>query len=70
MEWQPIDTAPRDGTPILGFDPVRGNITTVSWLQSNGADDGYWNLCVCGAFADDGEWNPMYWMPLPEPPKQ
>jgi hypothetical protein len=61
--WQPIETAPRDGTPILG---VSGStMTTVEW---DGDIGGYWSLIVCGSYAEDGEWWPTHWMPLPNPP--
>ena len=59
MEWQPIETAPKDGTPILGF--ADGKQAIVEWLE-------YWKLCVWGSFADDGKWWPTHWMPLPPPP--
>ena len=61
--WQPIETAPKDGTPILGY--CEGYMTTVEWV----ALGGFWNLCECGKFAEDGEWNPTHWQLLPEPPR-
>ena len=70
MNWQPIESAPKDGTGLL-----------VCWDCTPNPDadfpfDGYalatWN-------AEDEEWNddgggslfadPTHWMPLPEPPK-
>lgn len=68
-KWQLIETAPKDGTPILGF--ADGEMTTVSWLKPKytlEGYNGYWNLIVCGSYAEDGEWWPEYWMPLPEVP--
>lgn len=62
-EWRPIETAPRDGTPILGFNGAAQ--TVVAWWAPGG---GYWNLVACGAYAEDGEWTPTYWQPLPAPP--
>jgi len=74
MGWKPIETAPKDGTNILGF--ANGEITTVSWFswKLDPADyndkNGHWTLCVSGPNADDGEWWPSHWMPLPKPPYQ
>ena len=67
-EWQDIASAPKDGTPILGASEVIDGLwvqTTVRW-ESGG--DGYWGLLVVGTYAEDGEWWPTHWMPLPEPP--
>jgi len=61
MDWQPIDTAPRDRTAILVYCESE-SILIVSW-----------NV-IYGGF-DDGEGRPWgkdnatHWMPLPEPPQ-
>ena len=61
-QWQPIETAPKDGRAILGWaDDV---ITTVYWHSS--LRD--WELCECGAFATDGAFSPEFWMPVPQDP--
>lgn len=80
MEWQPIETAPKDGSQILIA--AMDNFLTV----------GYWNereyiwsipsdveTQKAGvrhfrkAFNSDGDileiYFPTHWMPLPEPPK-
>ena len=61
-EWQPIETAPRDGTAILGWDGQKQS--TAEWYETGE----YWSLCVMGAWAEDSEWWPTHWMPLPAPP--
>lgn len=68
IQWQPIDTAPRDGTAILVY--VACVITTAEWKkwEENGRDNGYWDLCESGTFAEDGICYPTHWMPLPERP--
>jgi hypothetical protein len=55
MSWQPIETAPRDGTVILVYAP--GLFQTAAWV------DGYWTT-ACENWLDDV----THWMPLPEPP--
>jgi hypothetical protein len=59
---KPIKDAPKNGTPILGY--ADEEFATVYWSRYRGSD-GRWELCVCGSHADDGEWNPTHWMPLP-----
>lgn len=66
--WQPIETAPRDGTPLLGFVPSyyqgKGGICLLIWLKNAREPDGHWY--DGHAFKTD----PTHWMPLPEPPKE
>ena len=55
--WQPIETAPKDGTEILVVEPD-GEMYVAFWniyesLWFYGVD-----LCV-----------PTHWMPLPQPPQ-
>lgn len=66
MNWQPIETAPMDGTPILGFDG--SNMTTIYYWKGR-IFPGEWSLCAPGLYAEDDEYLPTHWMPLPEPPK-
>jgi hypothetical protein len=79
-EWQPIGTAPKDGTPILVWDLDYLNyddeepIKIVAWeeyeSEYNMKHTG-WVLLGCSCL--EGGLNtarfPFYWMPLPEPPK-
>jgi hypothetical protein len=61
MDWQPIETAPRDGTPILLWAHMdwRDELIPVTGWYARGS--GEW---VCHA-----DWfNPTHWMPLPVPP--
>lgn len=60
-EWQPIETAPKDGTDILGWDG--GDITVCRFSR------GSWELSVTGWYAEDSDFDPTHWMNLPEPPK-
>lgn len=58
LEWQPIETAPRDGTPILLYSSDDG-CHQGCWFD--GRDDTGW--CTDGLFSND--WT--HWKPL-EPP--
>lgn len=65
-EWQPIETAPHDGTPVLVFSP--GNVQWVgTWMPRTWQDDGAgdWE----GYYGGTSPRDPTHWMPLPEPPK-
>lgn len=60
-EWQKIETAPKDGTQIMIYDPANGGCNTAAWL------DGVWD----NAQADRGQYeypSATHWMPLPAPP--
>ena len=60
MEWKPIETAPKDGTPILACD--EGSYPyIVEWFEYG---SGVW------IGADKMYWSPDYWMPLPSPPSK
>jgi hypothetical protein len=71
MEWQPIGTAPKDGTPILVWGKCTGEIRGEYRYQS----------AVVAEWSDLGEeWqmdtdtygvsvDATHWMPIPEPPK-
>jgi hypothetical protein len=63
-EWQPIETAPRDGTLILGAEKNwRGEllVAEMAW------EDGEWQLTL--QWGDEtNEAAPTHWMPRPAPP--
>ena len=61
MEWQPIETAPRDGTHILVFNAPFGEV----WQVSRRADQ--WVCVDDEVLGDDNQ--VTHWMPLPEPPQ-
>jgi hypothetical protein len=56
MEWQSIETAPRDGTDVL------------LWLHDAGACCGYYHYDRWWADNGDAIVDPTHWMPLPRPP--
>jgi hypothetical protein len=69
-EWQPIESAPKDGTRILFALPY---VWCGYWRGSRpvGMPDYRWDESWIGwtreAF-EDRPLNPTHWMPLPEPP--
>jgi hypothetical protein len=64
--WQPIETAPKDGTTIVG------------WSKENGADILFYGMTEHDDVIEEGwlyhfdfqTWptKPTHWMPLPKPP--
>lgn len=82
-EWQPIETAPRDGTEIIGIfsndygdqpKPTVYGPWTIAFR--NGAWWASWD--DASVIEAEGYWgcdfkgapiDPTHWMPLPEPPK-
>ena len=61
--WQPIETAPKDGTWILVYTPeneeFKGGHSVATWAMNTWIYDG---MCP-------EEWPPTHWMPLPQPPQ-
>lgn len=74
MKWQPIETAPRDGTPILAWSEMYGGkVVMANWRMDSYAvrPKPYWS------FNDERTYGtrmvrmcqPTHWMPLPEGPE-
>lgn len=57
-DWQPIETAPRDGTEVLLH---QSRWVTIGCFDPD--DNSWW--CVEG-----GEIEPDHWQPLPAPPSE
>jgi hypothetical protein len=64
IEWQPIETAPKDGlTDILMFQ--NGGIYMATWCPLGPSQKPRF-----GWVSNTGyQLEPTHWMPLPEPPK-
>lgn len=56
-QWQPIETAPKDGRHVLAWRIHSGTSKVTRWF-------GPWNAW---AF-DNACWHPTHWQPLPDPP--
>ena len=59
MDWQPIETAPRDGTVVLVYAPGRDGLSAMQSTCAYHPDAGW---CI------DELRQPSHWMPLPAPP--
>jgi hypothetical protein len=58
-DWRPMDTAPKDGSPVLSWDGH--HYAVVAWSTRD----------LCWFVADDqrDDWEtPLFWQPLPPPP--
>lgn len=60
--WQPIATAPRDGTHILAYPALLDMACVVSWAGT--AQSGYWRLPMTEHATP---YFPEYWTPVPQP---
>ncbi|WP_373318459.1 DUF551 domain-containing protein [Laribacter hongkongensis] len=73
MEWQPIETAPKDGTEFDAWSKFGGRVPNVFW--GNPTSSRTTSKCFC---VYEYEWHVVpvldntltHWMPLPAPPKQ
>jgi hypothetical protein len=64
-EWQPIETAPKDGTRVIarqGF-----TVDTMFWSKRIWAGGGGWVSDICRS--ETYVYSPTHWMPLPDPPQ-
>lgn len=60
--WQPIKTAPKNRSGILAWDG--NNLQVTFWMNAEKIPDEYqW-------FAENYEFHPTHWMPLPQPPEE
>lgn len=72
--WQPIETAPTDGTHILARLPDSDTCYVICWADSRvgvRAELGHkvgWHIAYCGDFIDPID-EPTHWMPLPAAPE-
>jgi hypothetical protein len=64
MEWETIETAPKDGREIILF--ANGDVFTGEWKKGSihFGMHGYWQATRGGI-----DFQPTHWMPLPKPPE-
>lgn len=82
MNWQPIETAPRDGTAVLVMrnnwagcpggvaSECNGHNTYVAefWGDGSGSTVGRWVCYMDAVYDPPCPVEPTHWMPLPKPP--
>ena len=67
MKWQPIETAPKNGRPILVWARNR-YLEKVEWNDQ--PEFNYWSLGLDGSGnCNNLYYAPTHWMPLPLPPE-
>lgn len=67
-QWQPIETAPKDGQVVLGYGPDRDDIHLI-WFGSDSQMREDWFLAKAPYNKTyQGIEHPTHWMPLPESP--
>ena len=75
MEWQPIETAPKDELVLL-HRPTAAEWCKVApgkWEPDaySTKPKPYWRIWLCiGGVTDSRQWMPTAWMPLPAPPTE
>lgn len=75
MQWQPIETAPRDGTKFLAYGVELGTrfLGNARWYSYGlgvvrGSYIAHSFFCYDGICA--GAFTPSHWMPMPQPPEE
>jgi hypothetical protein len=64
--WQPIETAPKDGENILMFWPYWGQEAMIGWYDFYHSQ---WISNSALSTFDQDDHQPTHWMPLPDPPE-
>ena len=71
LTWQPIETAPRDSTPILVTGCNGGRVILYAQFFEERADESFKGPGWLGCFEGMQMWlaEPTHWMPLPKSPE-
>lgn len=74
-DWRPIETAPKDGTPVLGYcqpryvesgKPMSFSYQAIIWWRGERYGDSQWKWRL---HHSDSAVEPTHWQPLPAPPE-
>lgn len=72
--WRDVETAPKDGTPVLITNPVRGGVWVAKFserYQSGMRPENPWFSLMLNTWWHEHQYAsmiPTHWMPLPPPP--
>jgi hypothetical protein len=66
--WQPIETAPKDGTTILTLNDGCVRLSRWNEEKHHANPKPYWGFLGPWGTRYQREHQPTHWMPLPEPP--
>ena len=76
-EWQPIETAPKDGASFLAWFADEERVDWCHWQAARypGMPEGRdmpegWRDGFITVYAADDPRGPSHWMPIPAPPKE
>lgn len=69
-EWRPIESAPKDGTAILIWQPYKAYVGVGQGFDDWRYGIGYWRTDGSESWGNrnSAEVTPLYWQPLPPPP--
>jgi hypothetical protein len=65
MNWEPIDSAPKDGRKLLAWSAEADEVRFVYWDTDDEGEDGW-----CDDLGTVMLDTPTHWMPLPDPPAE
>lgn len=76
MKWQPIETAPKDNSPVIIAVPTKDRddwIVGEAYFDAEHDDDWYWAGTGYGDYhggpiSEMNHHMPSFWQPMPEPP--
>lgn len=75
MEWQPIETAPKDGTEIIAYSTTRFDYELTKYLRDvDGRESVFSCVQIISWNDEEMKWDqtkigvPTHWMHLPLPP--
>lgn len=80
-EWQPIETAPKDGTEVLvwcskcALVPIAMSYSSAAYFELEYGDpeymeEGWYMSWSYPVDPPEVTWQPTHWMPLPPPPQE